>query len=603
MAEHPTAGDRAAGLSRTFVDEWVRGGVRDACISPGSRSTPLALALADDPRIRVHVFVDERSAAFFALGTSKASGRPGLVLCTSGTAAANFFPAVVEASMSRVPLLIATADRPPELRDTGAGQTIDQIDIYGDFTRWFCEVGAPDGRAGVGRYWRSIATRSVAEAFGAGTGGRPGPVQLNFAFREPLIPSGVNVAIEPGRSDGSSWTRVGVRRGQPDSADVERLAQEIARTENGLLLVGWESGVGIDAGVVERFVQAAGWPVLADAISCARTGPNAISTYEALLRSQGFIESHRPDLVFRVGAALTSKAATAWLDHDVRQVVVDPYGAWSDPMRAASEMIAADPNLLLDALADRLEESTGAVSRVSSWLEDWRATEAKARVAIDTLLDSRDELFEGRVARDIAACLPDGSTLLVASSMPVRDLEAFAAARSGLRILANRGASGIDGFTSTALGVAAAAGAAGVAGVVGVAGVDEDAGPVVALMGDLAFLHDTNGLLGAASRAIDAVLVVIDNDGGGIFSFLPQANLPEHFEMLFSTPHGLDLVAVAAAHGVEAVRRARAGEVVPEVEKAVARGGVQVIVVPTNRSDNVMYHREVWEVVADALMA
>lgn len=593
-AGHPTAGDRAAGLSRTFVDEWVRGGIRDACISPGSRSTPLALALADDSRIRVHVFVDERSAAFFALGTAKASGRPGLVLCTSGTAVANFFPAVVEASMARVPLLIATADRPPELRDTGAGQTIDQIDIYGGFTRWFCEVGAPDGRAGVGRYWRSIAARSVAETFGAGTGGRPGPVQLNFAFREPIIPSGVNIAIEPGRPDGLPWTRVEVRRAQPNPADVERLAQEIARTENGLLIAGWESGAGVDAAVVERFAQAAGWPVLADAISCVRTGPNAISTYEALFRSQGFIESHRPGLVLRVGAALTSKAATAWLDHDVRQIVVDPHGAWADPMRAASEMIAADPNALLDALTDRLvqpsgtEQSTGTAPRSSPWLEEWRAAEAKARVAIDTLLDSRDELFEGRIARDIAACLPDGSTLLVASSMPVRDLEAFAGARSGLRILANRGASGIDGFTSTALGVAASC-------------TDGAAGPAVALMGDLAFLHDTNGLLGAASRAVDAVLVVIDNDGGGIFSFLPQADLPAHFEMLFSTPHGLDLVAVAAAHGVEAIRVMSAGEVVPAVEKAVARGGVQVIVLPTNRPDNVMYHREVWEAVATAL--
>lgn len=587
MVQHPTAGDRAAGLSRTFVDEWVRGGVRDACISPGSRSTPLALALADDPRIRTHVFIDERSAAFFALGMAKVSDRPGLVVCTSGTAAANFFPAVVEASMARVPLIVATADRPPELRDTGAGQTVDQFHIYGGFTRWFCEVGAPDGRPGAGREWRSIAARSIAETRGAGGKRGPGPVQLNFAFREPLIPSGAGVVLEPGRPDGLPWTSVEVPLTQPNATVVDRLAGAIARTPKGLLVAGWESGAGIDGETVDRFARAAGWPVVADAISCARTGSHSISTYEALLRAPGFAESHRPDLVLRVGAMPTSKAVAAWLDGEVRQIVVDPYGARSDPGRSASEMVSADPNALLESLSDRLERS-GRSSR-SEWLEGWSRSEVKAREAIDTLLDSRDELFEGRVARDVAACLPDGSTFFVASSMPVRDLEAFAGSRHGLRVLANRGASGIDGFTSTVLGAAAGVGA------------HRDPGPVVALMGDLAYLHDTNGLLGAASRGIDVVLVVVDNDGGGIFSFLPQADLPTNFELLFGTPHGLDLVAVARAHGVEAIRLAAANEVVVAVEKAVSSGGVRVIVVPTIRSENVSKHREVWEAVAAVL--
>lgn len=587
MVQHPTAGDRAAGLSRTFVDEWARAGVRDACISPGSRSTPLALALADDPRIRVHVFIDERSAAFFALGIAKVSDRPGLVVCTSGTAAANFLPAVVEASMARVPLIVATADRPPELRDTGAGQTIDQVDIYGGFTRWFCEVGAPDGRPGAGRYWRSIAARSIADARGVGAKRGPGPVQLNFAFREPLIPSGVEVAIEAGRPDGLPWTSVEVPRTQPNAAVVERLAGEIARTPKGLLVAGWESGTGIDGEAADRFARAAGWPIIADAISCARTGSNSISTYEALFRIPGFAESHQPDLVLRVGALPTSKAVATWLGGEVRQIVADPYGARSDPGRSAFEMVSADPNALLESLSDRLELSDRP-SR-SEWLEGWSRSEVKAREAIDSLLDSREELFEGRVARDIAACLPDGSTFLVASSMPVRDLEAFASSRHGLRVLANRGASGIDGFTSTALGVAAGVGTHG------------DSGPVVALMGDLAYLHDTNGLLGAASRGIDVVLVVVDNDGGGIFSFLPQADLPANFELLFGTPHGLDLVAVARAHGVEATRLTTAKEIVAAVEKAISSGGVQVIVVPTIRSENVSRHRETWEAVAAVL--
>ena len=568
-------GDLNAALSRTLVDEWARAGVTVAAVSPGSRSTPLALALAGDGRIAVHVFLDERSGAFFALGSAKATGRPAVVLCTSGTAAAELHPAVLEASHARVPLLVCTADRPPELRDTGAGQAVDQLKLYGDAVRWFAEVGAPTDGDAHGPYWRSVAARAVAAA----SGPPAGPVHLNLAFREPLLPSGAEVALPPGRADGAPWVATASRRPRPDPDDVDRLALLVAATTRGIVVAGWGADVG--PAVVERFAAGARWPVLADPISGLRQGPNAISTYDALLRSPA-ADGLRPDLVLRLGAPLTGKAVTSWLDASVPQVVVDPDGAWLDPHRAASERIVADPNALLDAVSLR-----GPARDQSFWLTSWQVAETAGRRAIDGLVDSWPEPFEGRVARDVVGGLPDGATLVVGSSMPVRDVESVARPRSGLRFLSNRGVNGIDGFVSTVLGVAAST----------------PAGPVVGLCGDLTFLHDAGGLLGAARRGLDATFVVVDNDGGGIFSFLPQAaglgaGPAEHFETLFGTPQGVDLAALAAVHGVAAERVAKADDVVPALERAIGAGGVRLVVVTTDRADNVVRHRLVWEAVS-----
>ena len=567
--------DATTAFARALVDEWVRAGVTDACLAPGSRSAPLALALAADDRIRVHVHLDERSAAFFALGTAKASGAPGVVLCTSGTAAANFHPAVLEAHHSRTPLIICTADRPPELRDTGAGQTVDQIGLYGGAVRWFCEVGVPEDRPDVGTSWRSVAARAVAESHGPPAG----PVHLNLAFREPLVPTGAPLVDAPGRPDGRPWTTVTRATRMPEPATVARVAGAVREQPHGLVVAGWGSGASPAA--VERFAAAAGWPVLADPISGLRAGPYAISTYEALLRSPGFAERHRPDLVVRLGAAPTSKPLTTWLGPETPQLLVDPDGAWLDPGRGATERLAIDADPLLTAVADGLAPNGG---RTSDWLRSWQDAEQVARAAIDRLLDGWETLFEGRIARDLVDTFPDGATLIVASSMPVRDVEAFARPRSGIRFLANRGVNGIDGFVSTALGAAASSPA-----------------PVVALLGDLCLLHDGNGLVGATDRGIDLTFVVLDNDGGGIFSFLPQAELPEHFELLFGTPHGVDLAALAAIHGIAAERVEKAGDVAAAVETAITAGGVRLVIVPTERSDNVVRHREAWAAVAAAL--
>jgi 2-succinyl-5-enolpyruvyl-6-hydroxy-3-cyclohexene-1-carboxylate synthase len=588
-------------LALTLVDELARAGLTDACLAPGSRSAPLALALAEHPGVRVHVHVDERSAAFFALGAAKRSGRPVAVLCTSGTAAANLHPAVLEADQGRTPLLVLTADRPPELRGTGANQATDQLKLYGPAVRWFCEVGVPGDDPGAGRYWRSLASRAWAEA----TGLPPGPVHLNLAFADPLVPldpeggAGTTApgterarpwprlggAPAPGRAGGAPWTRAPAPVPAASPAEVAELAGAVQANPRGLLVAGW--GVDLDPAAVDGFATASGWPVLADPLSGARRGPAAVSTYDGLLRAPGFAAAHRPDLVVRVGAAPTSKALTGWLDPSVPQVLVDPAGGWLDPGRAAGLRLAADPSALLAATAAELGRSGPMPpdGPAGAWRRAWLEADQAARAAIDGLLDDWPEPFEGRVARDLVAAMPAGATLVVGSSMPVRDVDAFARPREGLRFLANRGLSGIDGFVATTLGVAAA-------------GPE----PVAGLCGDLTLLHDASSLLGAAGRRRGAVLVVCDNDGGGIFSFLPQARLPgDLFEPLFGTPHGLDLAALAAAARLPCRVVEKAADLVPALEAALAGGGTRLLLVRGDRAANAARHRAVTEAVAVAV--
>jgi 2-succinyl-5-enolpyruvyl-6-hydroxy-3-cyclohexene-1-carboxylate synthase len=561
-----TERDVNASFAAALVDEWARSGVTDAVVAPGSRSAPLALALARDERLRVQVVLDERSAAFRALGLALGSGRPVVVLCTSGTAAANFHPAVIEASHARVPLIVCTADRPPELRDTGAGQTIDQVHLFGNAVQWFCDPGPPIDAPDAGPVWRSLACRAVATSLGPPAG----PVHLNLPFREPLIPTGAPLVDAPGRLEGRPWTVSTPATRTPAAADVARLAELVRSHPRGLLVAGW--GADVAPATAARFAAAAGWPVLADPISQLRIPPVAISTYEALLRAPGFAAAHLPDLVVRVGAPLTSKIATAWQEPSIPQVLVDADGQWLDPARAGSERFVVDADALLSAVADAL----GAASS-SEWLSEWQDSESRARAAIDAALDASGDPIEARVARDVVAALPDGATLVVASSLPVRALEWSMTPRNGVRVLANRGANGIDGFVSTVVGVAQAG----------------EPATAVGLCGDLCFLHDTNGLLGARGSA---TFVVLDNDGGGIFSFLPPAELPE-FEALFATPHGLDLVAVARAHGAEAERIDDVGK----LGDAIASDELRVLVVPIDRTKSVERHRELWDAVAQAI--
>ena len=562
-------------LAAVLVDELARCGVTDACLAPGSRSAPLGMALFNDERIRLHVRHDERSAGFLALGMAKASRRPVPVVCTSGSAVANLHPAVVEADAANVPLLLFTADRPPELRGTGANQTIDQLKIFGSAVRWFCEVGAPDLALPV--YWRSVADRAWGESRGA-LGGPPGPVHLNVALREPLVPApqqGTDSELGS-RAGGGPWTTTSLAPRSPSAAELAWLTERIQATERGCLVVG---DTDADPWPLQALAAAAGWPLLAEPQSGARGGPQAISTYDHLLRHPLFAGAHDPDLVVVVGRRGLSRSLQGWLSADVPQVLIDGHGAWHDPQRTVQRVVTADPALTAAAVCeDLLDRGT------TAWLRSWQRAEEAVRHALDAELDADDVASEPRTARDLAALLPPGAVLTVGSSMPIRDLDLFMRPREALRVVANRGTSGIDGFVSTALGVAAA-----------------HEGPAFALCGDLSLLHDQNGLLPSPTGRADLVLVVLNNDGGGIFNFLPQANFPAGYETLFGTPHGVDLGILATLHGAGHRRVEFAAELGDHVLAAGVAGGVQIVEIRTNRTANLALHRHLADVAMAAL--
>ena len=587
----------AATFCATLVDEWVRAGMTDAVIAPGSRSSPMALALEADGRLRLHVHHDERSASFMAVGLGLASGRPALVLTTSGTAAVELHPAVVEAHEAKVPLLVCTADRPPELHGVGAPQTVDQQHLYGGSVRLFLDPGVPDPTASAS--WRSIA----ADAYRRTVDRPPGPVHLNLPFRDPLV--GTAATLPPGRADGGPWHRPVVRT---DALPIESLDALAARGARGVIVAG--GGID-DAEGVQELSRALGWPVLADPRSGARVpAAYTVSHFDEILRVPALADRLRPEIVLRLGSLPASKVLGQWLAGlDAWQVGIEEDGTRYDPDRTLDGLIVAPPGAAAAELARsssgsgreeddpdgagelRIDEGLGEGTS-EGWAGLWAHADAVAAEAIATVLAGHGEPTEPAVARDVVRALPDGAALVVSSSMPIRDVEWFAAPSAGLQVLANRGANGIDGIVSTAVGVALARRQSG-----------QPRRPTALLIGDVAFLHDTNGLLGAARRGIDLTIVLVDNDGGGIFSFLPQADAlgrPE-FERLYGTPHGVDLPGLIAAHGISCRIIERQLDVAPAVVAATKAGGVHVILVRTDRQANVAVHDEIHAAVAAAL--
>ncbi len=547
--------------------------------------------------LRLHVRIDERSAAFLALGLAKAGGRPVAVICTSGTAAANFHPAVIEADESGVPLLVLTADRPPELRGTGANQAIDQLKLYGGAVRWFAEAGVPEARPGMNAYWRSLACHAWAAASGA-DGGFPGPVHLNLPLRDPLVPglpdagapaSGTAAEAggwpEPlaGRAGGAPWTRwPGSSRagsaapGGPWPAGPDEPGPlDLPWTERGVIVAG--DGAAGPSGLL-RLAAAAGWPVLAEPSSGARQGAHALGAYQYLLEHPAFLAANRPDLVICAGLPGLSRGQTAFVRQaaadGARQVVLaQGPGRWADPARTATDVAAA------------VRLAGAPATAPAGWLRGWQEADAAARGAVDAVLDASDELTEPRLARDLAAALPDGALLWAASSLPIRDLDRHLAPRDGLRVLASRGASGIDGLISSAAGAALAHQAAG-------------GGPAAALLGDIAFLHDAPGLFAGPEEARpDLVLVVANNDGGGIFSTLEQAAVPAPFERVFGTPHGARLAGLAAAAGIGHTLVVRAAD----LPAALKGDGIRVVEVAADRAAGTGLRRRLAEAAASAV--
>ncbi|ADJ15054.1 2-succinyl-5-enolpyruvyl-6-hydroxy-3-cyclohexene-1-carboxylic-acid synthase [Halalkalicoccus jeotgali] len=565
-----SAPNRATLWGRTVVDELVASGIEDVCLAPGSRSTPLTVAFSTHDSITVHSHLDERSAAFYALGRAKRTGEPTPLVCTSGTAAANFHPAVIEASQSRVPMLLLTADRPAELRDSGANQTIDQTKLYGEAVRSYRELPEP---APEGRRLRSLRT-TVCRALAESTGTPAGPVHINAPFAKPLEPTETDDVPadfprrRPTAVEGREGPFVSVTPGRPAIAPRDRrtLVEAIDGADRGLIVAGPSDS--LDGGAIRRLARAAGFPLLADPLSGARfgtagtDGATVIGGYDSWLAS---VEWPDPDLVVRFGASPTSKTLRNYLrDGEARQIVVDPAGEWREATFTATDLVVADGTDLASALAADLDSP-----EPGTWRERFAEAETRYWKAI---AEETGELFEGAVLERVFSGAPDPATVFVSNSMPIRDTDRFARPRDAeLTVLGNRGASGIDGITSSALGAGSA--------------TDD---PLVLVTGDLAYYHDTNGLLALSRCGVDATIVLINNDGGGIFHMLPIEAFDPPFTDQFETPHGLDFAPTGELYGFEFVRTDSLSGFEAAYDASLSSSGTQVIEV---RTDGEASHR------------
>lgn len=565
--------------ARLLVTIFASLGVTDACVTPGSRSTPLTAALAETGAVRPWLHLDERSASFFALGLARQAERPVLLVCTSGTAAANYLPAIVEANLSRIPLILCTADRPPYLRDVGAPQTIDQVGLYGSHVRWAMELPCPSGLPAEARALRTAAERALRASMGP----LPGPVHLNVPFDEPLIASPGEHPPAPAPSPpGSAPGAVTV---SPDATAVAKAAAVLNAAGRPLIIAGPETG-GLPAAGIAALAERLDAPVLADPLGGLRTGPHdlshIVSAYDAVLRDPRAPEL-APDVVLRFGAAPTSKTLNQFLaspriDH---RILVDLPGGWRDPSMTSDIFLAGDPASAAAALFAQITPC----DRGRAWAGTWLARDLAARDALAAASLGFAEPFEGRIFAELQATLPAGSTIVAGNSMPVRDMDTFVVPSARQQqFVSNRGANGIDGVTSTALGAAA--------------GSDE---PVVLVLGDISFLHDLSGLWAAKRHGLNLTIVLVNNDGSGIFHYLPQAQHPSFFEEWFATPPGLDFQHAALLFDAEYV----CPDGWETFRDAITRpmDGLRIIEVRTNREENTRMHREAWARAAEAAWA
>ncbi len=585
----PDAGANPAHLfAAALIDELSRVGVREVCICPGSRSTALAIAAAQHTSLRCWSQIDERSAGFFALGVAKATRAPAALICTSGTAAANFYPAVIEAYYAHVPLIVLSADRPPELREWGAGQVIDQVRLYGTHVRWFAEAAVPGADRRMLKYARELGCRAVAEACGPPAG----PVHLNLPFRDPLAPTSTSAESDTGASNRGSRAYTRVCRGaqNPRPEDLERLVELAHSSERGVIACGPMDAESELCAALAALASELGWPIFADPTSQLRSGAHnqgapVLGNSDLFLRDARVARLLEPEVVLRFGGTPTSKSQQLWLEEHVPEhlILVDPEAAWNDPSHLASEFLQVDPLALCDALIRRVPRSKGE----SPWLQLLLRAERCTAGVVEGLLSDEDELFEPRAIRELAEALPDGAIVYVSNSMPVRDLDAFLpVSNRSLRVLANRGANGIDGMISSALGAAAS-----------------QPQPVVLLSGDLALLHDVGALQAARRHSLNLTIVVFDNDGGGIFSYLSVADRakPEIFETHFRTPHGVDLGGIVTGFGADFARVSSWEHFRAAFKSALATPGVSVVEIPVDRDRSVAHHREIDRRVGEAL--
>ena len=573
----------------TVAGQMVASGVRHVVITPGSRSTPLTLALtAQTLPIRTWLHLDERSAGYFALGIARQLREPVALVCTSGTAAANFLPAIVEASLSRVPLLVLTADRPPELRDLGAAQTIDQVGLFGTHARWSVDLPVATGEPAIERH----AQEAVARALAVARATPAGPVHVNFPFREPLIEPLVEPATAEALPTPPEQASFIASPRAPSPDQIARIASELVG-RRGVLVAGPESS-GLPAAELARLGDTLGWPIIADPLSGLRTGDHDLSTVidcaDLLAREPGFTQLASPEVIMRLGGHPTSKPLNSWLEAvaDLRTVIVDAATARAglrDPDSRAGLVVQADPAILCRALERELTASSS--PRVAgSWLDLWLRANQAAAGALEQTIAALPVPFEGQVGPDLATVLPEASTLVVGNSMPIRDIDSFfPRLRRSIRLVGTRGAAGIDGVVSTAAGAAAVS-----------------PGPVVLLVGDLSFFHDQNGLWPVHRYGLDLTILLVNNNGGGIFEFLPQRQLARSsFEAWFGTPHGLDFSHTVRMYGGR--HELVTGDLRSALRSAIASPGLSVVELRTDRRRNVTLHEEVFAEARAAVRA
>ncbi len=568
-----------------IADELRRCGLAEVCISPGSRSTPMVLGITRAGGFRPWVILDERSAAFFALGMARQSRRPVALVCTSGTAAANYMPAIVEASLECVPLIVITADRPPELRDWHAPQTIDQTRLYGSRVRWAVDAPAPEAGCDLDAYYRTVACRAVSLA----TGSAHGPVQINLPMREPLFDVSEELTALatscPSSDDRVPYAVVHQTRAVLSADAMHRIAEKLEDTGRGIIVCGPGTPDNLPRAVVSLATQL-GWPILADPLSGVRYANHdlglVVDAYDVMLRDRAFVRDHQADAVLQFGFPPISKPLAQFLAlRRPVHVLVAPAREWPDPAQVATDIAHADPADFCLDLAGLIKRS----SCLSRWTQSWIGASRAVRAALADEVDRDRDMFEGKVFVETLRYLPPNSSLHVGNSMPVRDLDTFLGALPRpLGVYCNRGANGIDGVVSAALGGAAV-----------------HAGLTVLIIGDLSFLHDIGALQIAVRHHIHIVIVVINNDGGGIFSFLPQSALGEVFDRFFSTQHKLSVKGAVTMCGGSHYRPGSWDEFGTTMRAAAAEPGLHVIEIDGDRARNLARHREIIDAALNAL--
>ena len=574
--------------AKVMVDELIRCGVSDVVLAPGSRSAPLALELAAACArldIRLHVRLDERVAGFVALGLGKATGIPAAVVTTSGTSVANLLPAVIEADESFTPLLVLTADRPPALRGVGANQTIDQVKIFGGFVRDSVDMGVASVSEGQVRYWRSIVARAIAISTDSAD---PGPVHINIPFAMPLLSESDGDWIESldGRPDGRPWVadaRLLAGVATPMDEIMSFLDEESVVPARGVIVVGDHN----DAEAIElidELSDTTGWPIVAEPSANVGGAALALSHGTLIVADQDFRESHVPDLVLTVGRVGLSRSVLSLIESAGVHIAVDVHAQFADPTRSADLVVASVPLAPTECEVD------------DEWLEHWQRADVLAAAAIETVLgtDESSGLTGMQVARIVTRLVPEAGTLFLGASSAVRHVASFASnSVADAAIMGNRGTSGIDGCISTAYGIAISATVQG-------------DGAVIALVGDQTFLYDSNALLVPKGEdPVNLIVVVIDNDGGGIFSTLEQgqAKYAKYFEQVFGVPLGIDPARVGQAFGASAVTVSTEDELAEAIDQAL-NGGLHIIVANTAmRSTEAQVLHQISEAVQQALAA